>query len=136
MKEFYRMELDYTENGIAVATQTYYRVHETECFYVVIRDWELDMVMGRAIAEDESFYDTIKRTKMKVKRFGKSSYRFAFETKDEAFLHLKYRKVRHLVHLKRDIDLINSFVKQSEGLEWGDLNDEGLIPNTIRVSHY
>ena len=133
MKKFYKMRMQVVLGGISVYTEEYYLVHETECFYFVIPEWQLWQT--KQTREDgETLYQFLKRKNVKVKRFGKGSGRFAFETKDDAFRHLKFLKRKQLAHMQRDIEFLKQFIGFTGDKMWHEMPKspcgDPLVPDT------
>lgn len=132
LRVFYKMRLYPSEIGLYVSTEKWHLIHETDCFYFVIPEWALYLTKIN-IDEGKSLYQHLKG-RTKIKRFGKGAGRFAFDTKEQAFQHLKFLKRKQLRHLERDMAMVKSFLKQTGEKELGDLETDSygdpLLPNT------
>lgn len=141
MKKFYKMKMSFDPRGLSIFTEKYYLVHETECFYFVIPECQLWYTQEKR-NEGESLYEFLKRKNVKVKKFRKNSGRFAFETKESAFRHLKFLKRKQLSHLKRDLEIVNLFIEKVGDKTYSEVSEgkpgHPIIHDTENLvnSHY
>lgn len=128
MKVFYKMKLLPTEGGLQIWTNKYLSVHETPCYHFCVADWQL-----QGISDDNQAYDKLKARHVKFKRVAKSNSRVAFDTEQKAYDNLIYLKNRQLVHMKRDMEFLNVFIKFNQSHNYIDLDDghgAKFVPNT------
>ncbi len=133
MKTFYKMTLSPTEGGLSIWTDRFYSVHETKCYYFCIHQWEKVYINTHLLSEGVTAYEQLKNRKSKFKRIHKTCSRIAFDTKQEAYDSLIYRKKKHLEHINRDMKMISAFMKFNENSGYADLKSvhgQDFIPDT------
>lgn len=115
-KTFYKMHLNAEEGGLTVNTTAYSVIGETECYYYVVIKFDETMVTFAAKQGSETPVQCARRLK-KLKKIDKRNSRFAFETEEKAYEHLKFLKRKQLVHMRREIAFIESFLKSEPKLD-------------------
>lgn len=135
-KVFYKVVSYTTHNGVHLVAGKYHLIHETECFNFVIREFDLTCLKPY-ITPDIDLYQLAKHKNCAIKRFNKTSGRFAFETKEEAFDHFKMLKSRQIGHLKRDLAVIGALVTAINGKTLDDFpshfTDIFIVESTVDV---
>lgn len=107
MQVFFKMRLHPATNGACISTEKFYSVHETPKMHFCIHEmdkWQL------STHSEESFWDQVKRQKIKVKRIYKTGSRVAFATEEEAWKHLLMLKHKQRAHLRRDLKFLDVFL--------------------------
>lgn len=136
MKTFYRMKLIPTESGLTIWTDEYYSVHETPCYHFCIAEW---LRASYEIANHD--YKSLKKRGVKLKKIAKLGSRFAFETKEQAFNNLIYLKGRQLMHMKRDMEFLKTFLEFNDTKGFNDLEEKYgslVVPGTkpLVLNHF
>lgn len=125
-KEFYKMRLIPTEEGLTVWTDTWISIHETPCFHYCIQEHNKSYLSAPMNIHGKPNLQVAKGYRLKIKRVDKRASRFAFDTKEGAFKHLQFLKRKQLNHMKRDISFIERFLSDtSDGVP------VELISNTV-----
>jgi hypothetical protein len=133
-KEFYRMSLSPTEDGLQIFTQAYISVHETECFCFCVLSQRLAR-FNSARAAGESVFKTAKARNIKLYRINKRFSRIAFATREKALENLRYRKSLQVRHLKRELSFANAFLrKTTEAGPYIEPCARGFFPEVSTIS--
>lgn len=112
-KLFYKMRLVAEEEGLQVQTETFILIHETPCFWFATNERNRGFFIKALMNDGETPIQFAKRKKIKVHKFEKGGSRFAFETQQEAYKHLKWMKRRQLRHIERQALFIKEFLEKS-----------------------
>lgn len=121
MKEFYKMRLTDSEDGLMVITDVFVSIHETPCFYYCIHASAKGFFNSVLMRKGETKLHYANRKNIKVRRIHKHGSRIAFETEDQAFDHLRMLKRKQINHMRRQIELNAAFIDKCEGVS--DLTD-------------
>lgn len=111
-KTFYRADLFPSEDGLDVIIENYHTIHETPCFHFVVSAYRTDFICEPLMKEGESVMQFCKRRNIKVRRIHKDGSRIAFETKEDAFKNLRYRKQKQIMHMERQIEFNKAFLEK------------------------
>lgn len=112
-KLFYKMRLVAEEDGLEIQTEIFVAIHETPCYWFAVSDIGYRLAFNqtsmRSMRKNEKPIQLAKRKKIKVHKIAKSGSRFAFETPQTAYLHLKLMKQLQLKHMERQKNFIDEF---------------------------
>ncbi|MGE6778309.1 hypothetical protein ACQKFL_11780 [Vreelandella titanicae] len=137
---FYKMRTAIDEDGINVITTELVKIHDSNCWYWCIDKSRIGYVKTIADRNHEPMLKAAKRDKTKIYKVAKDgSSRVAFETPQQAFLHLMFLKRKQIGHMKREIEILEEFTKKAEGLDIESIKPgsygERVIPDTHEVVH-
>lgn len=131
-KIFYKMHVE-LDTDIIIRTDKYVSIHETPCFHYCIPEF-MSSLMSQESLDNETDLKKAKRLNLNVKRISKDSSRFAFDTKEKAFEHLKLLKRKQIEHLQRNLKLMTMFIKKTDNKGLDSLvhmyYDKYTIPNS------
>lgn len=138
-KIFYRMRHAIDESGINVITTELASIHESHCWHWCIDKRRIGCVRTIAERNEESMLKAAKRDKAKIYKVAKDGSRVAFETPQQAFLHLLFLKRKQIGHMKREIEILEEFASKADGLDIETIKlggyGERVIPDTHEVVH-
>lgn len=121
-KEFYKCKLMPCEDGLSIFVQKYISVHETPCFHFCAEEHHKGWLASPLKKDsNESNIQALRRMKVKIYRVAKEFSRIAFDTEQKAYENLLFLKRRQLIHLKRDIEFINTLVDYGTGKQFKDI---------------
>ena len=106
-KVLYKKVLHAKKEGLIVNTIRFIVIHETEHFWHCVPEFMRGRLNVRSNELTEIQYA---RKRKLVKKVGKKSKRFAFETESEAMDHLIFLKKRQLIHLVREMAFVRKFI--------------------------
>lgn len=136
---FYKMRTAVDEDGINVITTELVKIHDSHCWHWCIEKRRIGYVKGIAERNDESMLKAAKRNRDKIYKVAKEGSRVAFETPQQAFLHLLFLKRKQIGHMKREIEILEEFTSKSEGLDIESIRPGGygqrVVPDTQEVVH-
>lgn len=131
-KIFYKMRLIPEEEGLTLWTEKWVSIQESPCFHYCVQDNRIGSFKFFLKKTDETPLQAAKRVRIKVKRIDKRVSRFAFDTKEEAFDHLRFLKKKQLNHMKRDSELITEFLSSTEnGQALSDMKKRSELRYTV-----
>ena len=107
MIKLYKMRLVPGESGLEIVTDEWFCIYETPCFYHCVPKWGYRYTISLGPVKEQKLYT--RKTKI-LKRISKNSGRFAFDTRDKAFKHLKMLKGRQRMHLERELSFVKEFL--------------------------
>lgn len=113
LKEFYKMKLIPDERGLSVWTDTYLSIYETPCYHYCIHSRNKGFFNSVHMNDGETPLQFAKRKKLTIKKIHKENSRFAFNTQELAFKHLRKMKKRQIDHLKRELAFIQTFLQKT-----------------------
>lgn len=123
MKEFYKMRLIPSEEGMAIVCDTYKVIRETECICFCVSSFNFKRLMDRKSLPGEKILDKAKRNCVRVRRINKANSRLAFPTKSEAYENLVFLKSLQKKHLERDLKLLSLSLEKVQGLNYSELHE-------------
>jgi len=136
MSIFYKMSLEATEEGLAIFTRRYVSIRETEQMHFCVSEHDHKRL---SVTKDKSAF--AKELGLKIYRVHKRGSRIADATEQQAFEQLKIRKKRQIIHLMRNLAIVERFVADTEGKDLDSFPDDGslrVLPETSRLvnTHY
>lgn len=121
MKEFYKMRLTDSKDGLMVITDVFVSIHETPCFYYCVRADAKGFFNSALMRDGETKLQYAKRKNIKVRIIHKHGSRIAFETEKQALEHLQMLKRKQIQHMRRQIEFNSVFLDKCKSV--GDLNN-------------
>lgn len=134
-KTFYKMRITPDEDGLVVITDKWLSIHETPCFHYCIREHNKGLMKITFNTIKGMPLQTAKKKGIRVKRISKDCSRFAFDTEEKAFEHLRFLKRKQLGHMKRDIKFLKLFLSEATGLDALEKGLYATVPNTKELVH-
>jgi hypothetical protein len=127
-KRFYKARYVEDECGMAIRMSTLESIHETPCMHFCIlvnQVRQLDVF----VKQGESKIKWLRKQKglqWKLFRVHKDGSRIAFETEEKAIEHLIFLKRKQIQHLKRNLDLVQTFLNKVD-----EINSNGSVVDLL-----